>query len=336
MLDIRENVSLSTLNTFGVEATARNYLEIADPAMLPDFFSEFYRGDPLLILGGGSNILFTRDFDGVVLRMKNTEVKVLQEEGQEAVILAGAGLVWDDFVAWSLEQGFYGLENLSLIPGCVGAVPVQNVGAYGFEAGDAIVGVEGFDLKSGEMLLIDHETCHFSYRSSIFKEKLTDSFLITAVIFQLSRKPVVNLSYPQLARAAKEFEDPTPEDVRNLVVDIRKRKLPDPKAFGNGGSFFKNPVVQKDYAENLKSDFPEIPHYPAGENLVKIPAGWLVEQCGWKGKQQGRVGVWHHQSLVIINLGGASGSEIFDLSESIRLDVQNKFGITLEREVRVI
>ena len=336
MLNIRENVSLRQLNTFGVEASARYYLEIPDPELLPEFFSDFHYTEPLLILGGGSNILFTRNFDGLVLRMMNTGVRVLQEEGQEVVLLAGAGLVWDDFVAWALEQGYYGLENLSLIPGCVGAVPVQNVGAYGFEAGDAIVGVEGFDLKTGEMLLIDHETCHFSYRSSIFKEKLSDSFLITAVVFRLSRKPVVNLSYEPLARAAKNIDHPAPEDVRNLVLDIRKKKLPDPKAFGNGGSFFKNPVVQKDYAENLISDFPEMPLFQAGENLVKIPAGWLVEQCGWKGKQQGRVGVWHNQALVIINRGGASGSEIFDLSESIRLDVQKKFGITLEREVRVI
>ncbi|NOY37915.1 MAG: UDP-N-acetylmuramate dehydrogenase [Chlorobi bacterium] len=334
---MQENFLLDKLNTFCVPAKARYYATLEHVEDLEELLSAMrYKDLPFLVMGAGSNLLFVHDFDGIILHPLIKETRLIHEDEHDVVLFAGSGFNWDDWVTDCLEKGFYGLENLSGIPGTVGAAPVQNIGAYGVEVEDFVVAVEGVDLTTGEQLILDNEACHFGYRTSVFKQKGSGSFVVTGVIFRLRKVPEVNLSYPQLAAAAETMRNPSPVDVRRLVKEIRRQKLPDTSVFGNAGSFFKNPLVSKSVAAALQQEFPGMPFYPQPENMAKIPAGWLIEQCGWKGRREGDVGIWKTQALVIVNYGHATGEEILAFSEKICKDVDEKFGITLEREVQVV
>ena len=401
---LRENISLRAYHTFGTEAKARYFLEFTDSAELADLLRENPRlFDPVLVLGSGSNLLFTRDFPGMVIRPAVTGITVEKEDDHHVWLRAGAGVVWDDFVRYAVEAGWGGVENLSLIPGRVGAVPVQNIGAYGREAASVISSVTGVAVPSGEIREYGAAECRFGYRTSIFKEELRERFIITSVVFRLDRVPELVLEYGDLRNEVeikdeagnenenevktgdeerdkvkvkikaeveikKEIGDEgqndveakisstnrfdhqvagpgpvgghniniTVKDVREAVIRIRRRKLPDPSMLGNAGSFFKNPVVGASTAARLRAAYPAIPVYPSGEGLVKLSAGWLIDQCGWKGFRKGDSGVHRDHALVLINYGGATGKEIFKLSEEICRSVQERFGVDLEREVIVV
>ncbi len=292
---------------------------------------------PVLVLGGGSNLLFVSDFDGLVIFPNIPGIVPEKEDANHVWVRAGAGVEWDDFVAFTVNKGWGGIENLSLIPGKVGAAPVQNIGAYGQEAADTIESVSGIDLRTGEEWEISAPDCRFAYRNSIFKQELKGKFLVTSVLFILDKFPQLNLSYEGVARMLEGIAGPTVSDVRNVIVDIRRSKLPDPAVIGNAGSFFKNPVVESDLASRLSESHPGMPQYAVGDvGKVKLSAGWLIDQCGWKGAIRGGAGVHEKHALVLINRGEATGKEIFNLSEEIRKSVRLRFGVDLEREVLVI
>lgn len=291
-----------------------------------------------LTLGGGSNVLFVDDFKGWVLKNEILGKELLSEQDDFVELLVGSGENWHEFVIWSLDQGYCGLENLSLIPGSVGAAPIQNIGAYGVEVKDVITKVEGYDLD-GQFRVFENSACEFGYRESIFKLKLLDRFFITRVGFRLSKTAELNLDYGPIQQELKkrEIHNPTSKDVSNVVIDIRRSKLPDPKDLGNAGSFFKNPVVAKALFRELLSQYPDIPHYATEDDEeIKIPAGWLIEKAGWKGVQDGQAGVHKNQALVLVNLGQAKGIQICELSKKIQEDVFEKFGVSLVPEVRMV
>lgn len=292
---------------------------------------------PVLILGGGSNLLFVSDFDGLVLYPNIPGILPEKEDASHVWVRAGAGVEWDDLVEFTVGKGWGGIENLSLIPGKVGAAPVQNIGAYGQEAADTIVSVSGIDLRNGNEWEINASDCRFAYRNSIFKQELKGKFLVTSVLFKLGKFPQLNLSYEGVARMLDGISEPTVSDVRNVIVDIRRSKLPDPAVIGNAGSFFKNPVVESDLASRLSESHPSMPQYAVGDvGKVKLSAGWLIDQCGWKGATRGGAGVHEKHALVLVNRGEGTGKEIYDLSEEIRQSVRLRFGVDLEREVLVI
>ena len=338
-MSLTENIALEPFNTFGVAATARYWASIRRPEDLHVLLNDPLLADqPRLILGGGSNILFARDFDGLVLKNEIRGVAVLKEDGQYAWVRAGAGEDWDAFVRWSLAHRFYGLENLSLIPGSVGASPVQNIGAYGVEAGDLLVGVEAIELATGALRRFHVSECGLGYRTSIFKQPPRDRFFITAVTFRLHKMPHPVTAYADVARAIEKSgpADPTPEALRDVVCRLRRRKLPDPAELGNAGSFFKNPLIAANRFAGLAIRYPKMPHYPQADGRVKIAAGWLIEKCGWKGRRIGACGVYPHQALVLVNYGGARGPEILALAQTISGDVKAVFGLELEPEPRII
>jgi len=293
---------------------------------------------PYLIIGGGSNILFLGDYKGTILYPDFKGIKIEEiDPGTGIVILsAGAGIIWDDFVAWTVRKGFGGLENLSLIPGKVGATPVQNIGAYGVEVKDLIQKVLTVSTLNGSVRIFNNKECQFDYRSSIFKKSEKDNYLITRVFFRLSSKPMINLSYGSLKEEVNKLGEETLKNIRQGVINIRRRKLPDPDKIGNAGSFFRNPVVESKIAGNLRNKYPDMPLYKDEEGYIKLSAGWLIETCGWKGKRIGDAGVHDKQALVLINAGNATGQEIYSLSEEIKKSVFEKFGILLEREVEVV
>ncbi|TCO09348.1 UDP-N-acetylmuramate dehydrogenase [Natronoflexus pectinivorans] len=337
-MKILSNFSLKHLNTFGIDASADRYIFYTSEDELKHIIdSDQIRDVPILILGGGSNLLFVSNFNGVVLHSGIQGIEKIQENNQEVIIKVGAGVVWDHLVNWSVENGFYGLENLSIIPGNVGAAPVQNIGAYGVEVKDVIEKVEGLYLNDASHFVIPGNECQFDYRQSIFKTSLKGEVVITNVYFRLKKQPGFILDYGSLVDEVNKLGETTLENVRQAVIKIRQSKLPDPEEFGNAGSFFKNPVISFTQFLNLQKSFPEIPHFILGKNsLVKIPAGWLIEKCGWKGKSIGNAGVHHKQALVLVNLGNASGNEIVELAERIENDVFYAFSIKLEREVNVV
>jgi UDP-N-acetylmuramate dehydrogenase len=329
-----EKIPINKLNTFGLDY-------IADRLILTETDNEAvavlkkYSGERLLILGGGSNLLFTGNFRGTIIKPVMEGIKIEKKEGNNIIVAAGAGVNWDNLVAWTVEKGFSGLENLSYIPGNTGASPVQNIGAYGAEVSEFIEKVETISTTSFSRKTFGRDECGFAYRNSIFKGSEKGRYMVMKVFFRLSAVPKYNLEYGAL----KEELGKTPitlTGIREAVIAIRKRKLPDPYIIGNAGSFFKNPVVPASVAVLLKEQFPSIPVYPDAPGYTKLAAGWLIEQCGWKGKRFGNAGVHEKQALVLVNLGNASGEEIFDLSEEIKTSVRNKFGIGLEREVEVI
>jgi UDP-N-acetylmuramate dehydrogenase len=339
MIRYFENYSLKKLNTFGTEATARYFFEFTEPSDLQEliFSGTLPSGEQLLILGGGSNLLFVGDFDGWVLHPNIPGITLEREDRNFVWVRAGSGVVWDDFVAWVVREGWGGVENLSLIPGRVGAAPVQNIGAYGQEVSEVIESVSGIDLKTGEMLNINAEECGFGYRNSRFKQELKGSFVITSVLFRLDKFPLLKLGYQGIAESLGNVAETGVAEVREAVITIRRSKLPDPAVTGNAGSFFKNPEVFEDQVKVLNQEYPGMPSYPSKEpGRVKLSAGWLIDQCGWKGYRTGDAGVHERHALVLVNYGKATGRQIFELSEAIRQSVKQKFGVELEREVNLV
>lgn len=338
-MEIRKNYPLRSLNTFNLNVDGKYYTEVASLEELEEALAFKKRHDlPALILGGGSNILFTRDFPGLVIHIRFMGKELLRNENGEMWIKAGAGEPWDDFVSHCVDQGFGGLENLSLIPGTVGASPVQNIGAYGVEMKDRFESLEYFEFASGQVLLFTAEGCRFGYRNSIFKQEMKDRGIVLSVTFRLSENPLFDTSYGAIGDELKRMgvQELSLESVRNAVINIRRSKLPDPAVTGNAGSFFKNPTVDDRKYQKLLNEFPDIVSYPQSGNMHKLAAGWLIDRCGWKGYREGDAGVHDRQALVIVNHGEATGEEIFRLSERIRTSVLEKFGIELEREVNVI
>ncbi len=335
---IAENVSLKNLNTFGVDAGARWFTEINTEEDLKGLFADDHlKSLPRLILGGGSNMLFTGDFEGLVIHITIHGVQN-RIEGDDVYVSAGGGEVWNDLVNYCVQHGFAGMENLSLIPGSVGASPVQNIGAYGVELMDIFHSCRAFEIASGEIVTFSREQCNFSYRDSVFKSDYKGLYIITEVTFKLSRIFTPNLSYGAIQQELdkRDIIKPTIKDVSDVVSHIRVSKLPDPKTIGNAGSFFKNPIIPVGKFIQLQSNFPDIVHYPVEEGFVKLAAGWMIEQCGWKGKVSGNTGTWKNQALVLVNHGKATGNEIFNFSELIIQSVSEKFDLTLEREVNII
>jgi len=338
MVKFLENSSLKNYNTFGIDVKARYFFEFTDLSDLSVFLksNNRWRETKLLFLGGGSNVLFTCDFDGLVLRPNIPGIKVLKEDRQNIWIEAGAGEEWDELVEYCVINGFGGLENLSGIPGTVGAAPVQNIGAYGCEVGRCIESVNGLDLQSIEEYSIPVQECNFGYRDSIFKNELKGRFVVGSVVFKLDKFPEFNLSYGEVEKEVNRLGKVSLRNVRQAIVNIRSAKLPDVKVIGNAGSFFKNPVVGNNQAEELKSKYPGMPVYPFGEENSKLAAGWLIDQCGWKGFREGDAGVHHKQALVLVNYSQATGSEVFNLAKKIILSVEEKFGVTLNPEVNIL
>lgn len=338
MYPIAEHVSLKNLNTFGVEAHARWFTEIRKEEELSSLFAvEEWKNAQRLILGGGSNVLFTRDFNGLVIKMSIPGI-THHVEGDTVLVEAGAGVVWNDLVQYCVQRGFAGVENLSLIPGTVGASPVQNIGAYGVELKDVFQSCRAYHIAKGEFITYTLEDCRFDYRDSIFKRELKNQVIITSVTFRLSLNPQINISYGAIQQElkARHITEPGIKDISKVVSEIRVSKLPDPSTIGNAGSFFKNPVIDAQQFVQLQSAFPDIVHYCLPNSTVKLAAGWLIEKSGWKGKQIKQTATWKNQALVIVNAGNALGSEIYDFSEAIINDVKEKFNITLEREVNVL
>jgi UDP-N-acetylmuramate dehydrogenase len=334
---LQENISLKPYNTLEVEARARFFLPVASQEALVDALGDTRPTQRLLVLGGGSNVLFTRDFDGLVLKNQFQGRDVLGEDREHARIRAGGGEDWHGFVCWCLQQGYFGLENLSLIPGTVGAAPVQNIGAYGVEVGPYIEAVETIELKSGKARSFKAEECHFAYRHSIFKGRCRNRYFITAVTFRLSKTPHLVTSYADVRQAlAKRSEGVTPLDLSDIICEIRRCKLPDPQDLPNAGSFFKNPTISRRRYRDLAARFPGLPAYPVDMQTVKIAAGWMIEHCGWKGRRRGLCGVYPRQALVLVNYGGATGRDILALAEAVQDDVETAFGVRLQPEPLIL
>lgn len=338
MPQIKEHISLKPYNTFGIDVKARYFAEITSEEDLKDLFeSPLAHYNRLLILGGGSNILFTKDFDGLVIKISIRGISH-QIGGHQIIVNAGAGVVWNDLVIYCVKNGFAGLENLSLIPGTVGASPIQNIGAYGVELKDVFLSCTAFEISSRQMKVFNFDDCNFGYRDSAFKNQLKGKYIITSVSFKLNIIPKIQTHYGaiQAELANRHIEHPSIADVSSVVSQIRVSKLPDPSTIGNAGSFFKNPIVGQEQFRDLLSRFPDIVHYPAGAEKVKLAAGWLIEQCGYKGKTEGQTGTWKNQALVLVNHGKASGQEVYSFSEQIIQTVDSKFGVKLEREVNIL
>ena len=337
----KEDFSLQKYNTFGVKAFARKFVEINTEEELIQLFTqnEGVARQPFLVLGGGSNILFTQDFDGLVIHINIAGISHTISDTTVRVV-AGAGVVWNDLVWYCVDRQFAGIENMALIPGTVGAAPIQNIGAYGAELQDVFVQCRAFDTQSGEVHTFNKTDCKFSYRDSIFKNEVKGRYIITQVTLQLSMVPAINTTYGAIGSelTKRNIQHPTIKDIAETVSAIRTDKLPDPSTIGNSGSFFKNPITSVQYLEQLKSTFPDkqFVYYPINNEKIKIAAGWLIEQCGWKGKRIGDAGTWKNQALVLVNHKNASGLDIYNLSKQIIHDVEETFGITLEREVNII
>jgi UDP-N-acetylmuramate dehydrogenase len=334
---IYKSVSLKDHNTFNLDYRADVAIRIKSPKEAASLFNgDIKLRKPILTVGSGSNLLFTGDFHGTIIFPHIGGIRVEKQTGSEIIVSAGAGVIWDKLVEWCVERGFGGIENLSLIPGTVGAVPVQNIGAYGVEACETVIRVKTVSVEDGSVRTFSNEECNFGYRKSIFKEAEKGRYLITRVWFKLSADTVLRLNYGSLHEEAAKLGSPNLKNVRQAVINIRRSKLPDPTVIGNAGSFFKNPVVKKPVAENLIKDYPGIPVYNDPSGGIKLAAGWLIEKCGWKGKRHGDAGVHEKQALVLVNHANASGKDILSLSEKIQESVYEKFGVRIDREVEVI
>lgn len=337
--EVQQNVNLGPYNTLKVDATAEKFIVVQDERELPILFDEVsLRYGDVLVLGGGSNILFQGTVRSIVLKNEIRELRVLDEDDRQVCIRSGAGTDWHQLVTYCVKQKWQGIENLALIPGTVGAAPIQNIGAYGVELEEVFESLRAFDLQQGTFRTFGRESCEFGYRDSIFKKKFKNRFVITSVDLRLNKPPfTLNTGYESLQKWLKEknIQSPTIEDVFQAVVAIRTEKLPDPEDIGNAGSFFKNPVINREQLTRLEQEFPSIPSYPLGNDKVKVPAGWLIEQTGWKGQRIGHVGTYENQALVIVNHGGATGKEIWQLAQKIRDEVHRMFGIELVPEVNI-
>lgn len=334
---ILKNTSLKRYNTFGVDYMADTIIHVrTEKEARAILKGEISWKKPLMILGGGSNILFTGNYRGTIIIPEFKRMAIEEIEGEHIIVSAGAGVEWDRFVEWTVTMGFCGLENLSGIPGGVGAVPVQNIGAYGTEAKEHITRIRAIDIATGKVRVFNNDECDFGYRTSIFKSSERGKYLITRVFFRLALNFDPRIEYGSLKEEINKTGKLTLRSVRNAVLKIRESKLPDPKVTGNAGSFFRNPVVDKKIADRLLEENPGMPVYDDPSGRKKLAAGWLIEQCGWKGKRIGDAGVHEKQALVLVNHGNATGKEIFDLSGKIRKSVEKKFGVVLEREVELV
>ena len=333
---IQTNKNLKEYNTFGISVKAEMFAVFSSIEELKQILS-FRNDKKLLVLGGGSNLLLTKDFDGLVIKNEIKRFEVIEETASEVIVESGAGENWHEFVLNCIDKGFGGIENLSLIPGSVGASPMQNIGAYGVEIKDVFESLSAFHIASGEIHYFDKTKCEFGYRESIFKNKVKGEYIILTVTFRLTKKPTINSSYGAINEQLKVMgiQAPTIKELSAAVIAIRQSKLPDPKIIGNAGSFFKNPTVEIDLLEQIQKNYPDIPNYPA-VNGKKLAAGWMIEKAGWKGRTFDNYGVHKLQALVLVNYGNCTGQEIFDLSSQIIKDVFEKFGVLLEREVNIL
>lgn len=336
---IYQNISLKEYNTFGLDAKAAQFVEcntLEEVQVLCITFNLSERD--IFILGGGSNILLTKDFSGMVVKMNLKGIAKVNETEEHVYIKANSGENWHEFVLFCVEKGYGGVENLSLIPGCIGAAPMQNIGAYGVEVKDVIDTVDAVEISTGVKTVFTNAECKFGYRESIFKNEAKGKYIITSVTFKLTKTPKLNISYGAIKDVLQEKGISTPnlKDVSDAVIAIRSSKLPDPKILGNSGSFFKNPEIDATIYHQLKEKYPEIPGYVLSSNQVKVPAGWLIEQCGWKGKRVGNTGAHKDQALVLVNYGNATGNEIYALALEIQKSVRDKFGIHIMPEVNII
>ncbi len=332
---LSRNVALRSFNTFGLPARAAWFAAVETPAQLATLATTLeWRYLQRFVLGGGSNVILTGDFEGLVLHVRIPGRELLAEETDARIVRAGAGENWHDFVCWTLERGWPGLENLSLIPGTVGAAPIQNIGAYGLEMAERFQQLEAVDLETSATVMFDRAACRFGYRDSVFKREATGRYLITSVTFRLPKHWRPEIRYAELARELerRRIANPTARQVSDAVIAVRSRKLPDPACVGNAGSFFKNPVVGAATFASLAARYPELPRYPQADGTVKLAAGWLIERCGWKGRDLGPVGVYEKQALVLVNRGGARGADVLRLAGAIQESVWAAFGVKLEQE----
>jgi UDP-N-acetylmuramate dehydrogenase len=338
-MEVKQNYPLKNYNTFGIDVKAQYFAEIDSVENLKELLNDpFYQGLPKLILGGGSNILFTRDFNGLVIKNNIKGISIISEDDEFVFLKGGSGEIWHDLVLYSIEKGYGGIENLSLIPGTLGAAPMQNIGAYGVEIKEVFDSLEAVNLSTGEAKVFTNEECRFAYRNSIFKSELKGLYIISSVTLKLSKKPKFNTSYGaiQTTLASMNITELSLKAISDVVCSIRRSKLPDPTEIGNAGSFFKNPEIDEAYFLSLKEKYPDIISYKTVPGKVKVPAGWLIEQCGWKGKVFGNTGIHKKQALVLVNYGSASGAEIHELALQVQKSVLEKFGIELEVEVNII
>jgi UDP-N-acetylmuramate dehydrogenase len=338
-MDILKNTSLLAYNTFGIEVSTACLVRIEEKTVLSELIKVLpSHPQPVLVVGGGSNLLFTQNFEGTILLVQNKGIDVVRRDAETVIVKAASGENWDEFVNYCVDAGFGGLENLTAIPGTVGASPVQNIGAYGTEVCEVIHAVEALELETGISRIFTPGECEFGYRSSIFKHELKDQYLVTSVSFLLSTKPAIRTDYGAIAAELERLHvtQPSIKNIRDAVRTIRESKLPDPHVLGNAGSFFKNPVVTEGFFEFLKEEHPDMVHFNLPDGDVKLAAGWLIEQCGWKGKKLGNAAVHDKQALIIVNYRNASGKEIMALAEEITASVFEKFSVVLEPEVNII
>lgn len=337
-MQIQKNTSLKELNTFGIDVKAKQYIAVNSSDELVHILKRFYASE-LFVLSGGSNILLTKDIEATVLHIQTKGIKVVDETENNVLVESQAGENWHQFVLWCIQNNYGGVENLSLIPGCVGTSPIQNIGAYGVELKDVFYSCEAVHIQTLEKRIFTNADCKFGYRDSVFKNELKGQYIITNVVFQLTKK---NHQLKTTYGAIQQKLDENPHQaidikaVSDAVISIRSSKLPDPRVLGNSGSFFKNPVVEKSFFDLLQEKYPEVPSYKVSETQVKVPAGWLIEQCGFKGYRKGDAGVHKNQALVLVNYGNASGEEILQLSKAIQYKVHQTFGIALEAEVNLL
>jgi UDP-N-acetylmuramate dehydrogenase len=338
-MSVLEYLSLKPYNTFGIDACARYFCRVQTKEdMLHLIADEFQYHHKQLIIGGGSNILLCDDYDGLVIKNEITGIEKIKEDEAFVWLKSYSGTVWHDLVMYAVQHNYGGIENMALIPGTAGAAPMQNIGAYGVELKDVFVELEAIDLQTGEQHIFDKAACDFGYRHSVFKTTHKGQYFIYSVTLRLSRYPQPNVAYGDIRKTLAEWHisSPSIKEVADAVMHIRRSKLPDPAVLGNAGSFFKNPEVSDALAADLLAQYPDMPHYPLPDNRVKIPAGWLIEQCGWKGKRVGHTGNHAQQALVIVNYGDASGPEIWQHAQEVQASVQKKFGILLDAEVNIV
>ena len=336
-MKITQNASLLAYNTFGIDAKADYIIEYDSISDLQEVLKlDIVTSNRILHVGSGSNLLFLQDFKGVILHSGIKSIQKVEENENTSCFEVGSGVVWDDFVAYCVDNGMGGVENLSLIPGETGASAVQNIGAYGVEVQDAIIEVKTVEIETGAIKTFSNEECNYGYRESIFKKELKGKYIVSSVVFNLQKKPNFQLSYQHLEEEVLKRGEVNLSTIRKTIIEVRESKLPDPKVLGNAGSFFMNPVIAKADFLALQNKYPQMPHYYVSPTEEKVPAGWLIDQCGWKGKQIGNAAVHDKQALVIVNKGGATGAEIVHLAEQVQVSVKEKFGIDLQPEVNYI
>lgn len=336
-MQLLQNVSLKPYNTFGMDVVAEYFLTLSDEQLLPTITADTSLPLERKILGGGSNVLITKPVTGLLIHNQLKGIEVVKEDENHVWLKVASGEVWHELVMYAISKGWAGIENLALIPGTVGASPMQNIGAYGVEAKETIESVTFWNWEEAKFTTLSNSECNFGYRDSIFKHELKDKVFITSVVYKLNKKPNLNTSYGAISQELEKMgvKDITIKAIADAVIAIRSSKLPDPKEIGNAGSFFKNPTLPVAQYASLKEQYADIPSYPVSDTMVKVPAGWLIEQCGWKGKREGDTGVHAKQALVLVNYGNAKGADVWHLSGEVVDSVKDKFGIELEREVQV-